>query len=141
MNSKLSEASGRSAETSTREGEPKVHLSEHLANERTYLAYLRTSISLISFGVTINRFSLYLIQSNRMPSHTAERWDLADLGRLGLGMVIDGLILLVWACFHYTQISNQIERGNYRPSPIMAWIISLVVLVGGGASLVWLFTQ
>lgn len=119
----------------------KAHLSEHLANERTYLAYLRTSISLISFGVTINRFSLYLIQSNKLPPHTVERWSLADVGRLGLGMVIAGLILLVWACVHYTHISNQIERGDFRPSPIMAWIITLAVLLGGGVSLLWLFTQ
>lgn len=141
MNSKHGEALRTTSAAASGSTDPKVHLSEHLANERTYLAYLRTSISLISFGVTINRFSLYLIQSNKMPPHTAERWNLADVGRLGIGMVIAGIILLVWACLHYTHISNQIERGNFRPNTIMAWIITLAVLVGGGASLIWLFTQ
>ena len=54
---------------------PQAHLSEHLANERTYLAYLRTAISLISFGITINRFSIYLVQSKLPP-----RTSLANVG-------------------------------------------------------------
>src|SRR6516225_8620375 len=80
---------------------PQAHLSEHLANERTYLAYLRTAISLISFGVTINRFSLFLIQSKQMPER-ALLWNMVGVGRLGIGMVVLGLLLLIWAAIHYT---------------------------------------
>lgn len=39
----------------------------HLGNERTHLAYLRTTVSLIGFGITINRFSTYLIQNDEAP--------------------------------------------------------------------------
>jgi putative membrane protein len=35
-------------------------LREHQANERTFLAWLRTSITLIGFGLAINRFGLFL---------------------------------------------------------------------------------
>ncbi len=35
------------------------NISQHLAAERTFLAFFRTAISLISFGITINRFALY----------------------------------------------------------------------------------
>jgi putative membrane protein len=115
------------------------HLSDHLANERTYLAYLRTSIALIGFGVTINRFSIYLVQSKTLPERALYRWDLAGVSRVGFGMVIAGLVLLAWAAIHFTQVSRGIERGTYRPSTLMPWIITLAVLFGGGLSLIWLF--
>ncbi len=35
---------------------------EHQANERTFLAWLRTSLALIGFGLAIARFSLFLRQ-------------------------------------------------------------------------------
>ena len=38
------------------------HISDHLANERTILAWIRTSISVIALGVAINRFSLFLME-------------------------------------------------------------------------------
>jgi len=120
---------------------PKANLSEHLANERTYLAYLRTAISLISFGITINRFSIYLIQSNKLPEQTLGRWDMVSVGRVGFGMVIFGLLLIVWAGIHFTRVSRGIDRGDYRPSQFVMWIITASVLIGGGISLIWLFPR
>ena len=121
-------------------GKPQTpHLSDHLANERTYLAYLRTSIALIGFGITINRFSIYLIQSKTLPERALQRWDMAGVGKLGFGMVIAGLILLAWATSHFTQVSRGIERGTYRPSVLVPWIITAAVILGGGLSLMWLF--
>jgi putative membrane protein len=115
------------------------HLSEHLANERTYLAYLRTAISLISFGITINRFSIYLIQTNRVSQYAKDRWDMVSVGRVGFGMVIFGLVLMIWAGVHYTRVSKGIESGYYRPSNVITWVITIGVLLGGGISLIWLF--
>ena len=42
------------------------HISDHLANERTILAWIRTSISVIALGVAINRFSLFLMEFYRI---------------------------------------------------------------------------
>src|SRR5215472_2579637 len=101
---------------------PQAHLSEHLANERTYLAYLRTSISLISFGITVNRFSIFLIQSKELPERALARWNMVGVSRLGFGMVVFGLLLLAWATIHSSQLSRNIDQENYRPSSISAWI-------------------
>lgn len=118
---------------------PQSHLSEHMANERTYLAYLRTSISLISFGITINRFSLYLIQSSQVSERALDRWDLTSIGRVGFGMVVFGLLLMLWAAIHYTDVSRGIDSGRYRPSRLITWAITVGVLLGGGISLIYLF--
>ena len=42
------------------------HVSEHLANERTILAWVRTAIAVMTLGIAINRFSLFLIEFARM---------------------------------------------------------------------------
>lgn len=115
------------------------HLSEHLANERTYLAYLRTAISLISFGITVNRFSIYLIQSNRLSERAEEHFSLLGLSRVGFGMVIFGLALMIWAGYHFGSVSRGIDRGTFRPNVRAAWIITIGVIVAGGISLIWLF--
>lgn len=118
---------------------PQGHLSEHLANERTYLAYLRTAVSLISFGITVNRFSLFLIQSKQVSERALTHFDLLGLSRVGFGMVIFGLLLMLWAGWHFTSVSRSIDRGDYAPNQRAAWIITLCVLFGGGISLIWLF--
>jgi putative membrane protein len=120
---------------------PRPNVSEHLANERTYLAYLRTSVSLISFGITINRFAIFLIQSNRVPERASERWDMVTVSRLGFGMVVFGLFLLIWAGIHFSKVSRGIDRGDYRPSQLSAWVITIGVLVAGAISLIWLFPR
>lgn len=116
-----------------------AHLSEHLANERTYLAYLRTAVALISFGITINRFSLFLIQSNQISERALAHFNLLGLSRVGFGMVIFGLLLMLWAGLHFTKVSQGIDRGDYHPNKRAAWIITLGVLLAGGISLIWIF--
>ena len=40
------------------------NINEHLANERTFLAWVRTSIALMGFGVVIARLRFTLIESD-----------------------------------------------------------------------------
>ena len=47
-------------------------LREHLANERTFLAWLRTSIALIGFGLAIARFGLFLRQGQPQKTITQQ---------------------------------------------------------------------
>ena len=35
---------------------------DHLANERTYLAWIRTSIGIMAFGFVVERFALFMKQ-------------------------------------------------------------------------------
>ena len=60
------------------------HVSEHLANERTILAWIRTAIAVMTLGIAINRFSLFLVEfaawcraagpPTSMPSSSASAW-------------------------------------------------------------------
>lgn len=116
-----------------------IHLSEHLSNERTHLAYLRTAIAVMSFGITINRFSLYLIQSEKISVEQSTRWILQDSERMGLGMVVFGMFLMLWAGIRYDHVSKAIDRGDFHPNKLMVWIVTVSVLLIGAFSLIWLF--
>jgi putative membrane protein len=118
---------------------PLQNVNQHLSNERTYLAYIRTAIALISFGVTINRFSLFLIQSKLITRGEGLQGSLVNVQRAGLGMVIFGIILVVWAVLHYRNNRRQIDRGDFHPDLGILYAIAFVIVAGGGLSLLWLF--
>jgi putative membrane protein len=116
-----------------------ILLSDHLANERTYLAHLRTSVSLMSFGIAVNRFSVFLEQSDLAPGtpHPASR--LVSSERFGIDMVALGMALLAWAAVHYYLVLRQIERQDFRPRPSSILTLTGLVLICGLGGVVWLF--
>ncbi|HEY0332268.1 MAG TPA: DUF202 domain-containing protein [Stenotrophomonas sp.] len=115
-----------------------AYLRTHLANERTHLAYLRTAISLVGFGITINRFAIYLMQEKMAPTREVM---LRDTGNAGWGMVVIGLILLGWSLYRYWAVNRDIDEGRYsKRFRVVLWT-TLILLLAGGASVIWLFPQ
>lgn len=106
---------------------------EHQANERTFLAWLRTSIALIGFGFAIARFSLFLRQLQTAVTQQQQlgRNAVFNSENLGVVLVIVGIIVIALAALRYNQVFWQIERGDYRPNQLLVWIITLVVIVLG----------
>ncbi|PQV64396.1 putative membrane protein [Abditibacterium utsteinense] len=97
---------------------------DHLANERTYLAWMRTAIALLGFGIVIVRLRYGAPLESRGPVHG---WE------LGLVFCAAGLLSVVGATLHFFHVQNAIENENYEPEK--RWIVAcsaLVVLVGIG---------
>jgi putative membrane protein len=116
-----------------------ARLSDHLANERTYLAYLRTAVSLISFGIAINRFGIFLETSDRKPETPRLISRATSSEDLGIGMVLIGMALLLWALIHYMMILRQIDRQDFRPRPRSILILTTLIMICALSSVVWLF--
>ena len=114
-----------------------ANLRSHLANERTHLAYLRTAVSLISFGITLNRFSIYL-QENRNLSPEPTHLLLRNTENVGTGLVVLGLVLMVWSLHRFWRVSEDIERGRYVPRDRAVLILTLGLILLGGLSALWL---
>ena len=113
---------------------------EHQANERTFLAWLRTSISLIGVGLAIGRFGLFLRQSQTVTTQNlGQNYSLVNSEILGISLVISGVIIVGLAALRYNRVYWQIEQGNYRPSRFTIWLISGVIALLGILSLplVW----
>ena len=139
--------SGEGAQTEL--SKHRTHLSEHrtglsalrshLSNERTHLSYLRTAVSLIGFGITLNRFSIYLQQEKHLElqgSHALLR----NTRNVGSGMVVLGLVLLVWSLYRYWLVSKEIETGTAKARYRAVAVLTVAFIVLGSASAVWLVT-
>ena len=113
---------------------------EHQANERTFLAWMRTSISLIGFGLAIARFGLFLQQSQATNSPTSlQETLLIDSHNLGIILIVVGIIIVAIAALRYNQVYWQIERVNYRPNRFIIWFVTGLIIFLGTLSLpiVW----
>jgi putative membrane protein len=110
-----------------------------MANERTYLAWLRTSVTLMSFGLVLNRFAAELGSVRRAAGVHAVLALPAE--HVGVGMVGAGMVLILGAAVRYAQVRHGIDTGEYRPLMRAAWIIALAVLVGGVTCLVWMYRR
>ena len=110
---------------------------QYVANERTFLAWLRTSIALIGLGFVVSRFGLFLRElgiavkgSNSILGLSSSSSSIHyPSSLLGISMVVLGAILIVYALKNYLQTDKSIEKGTYIPkhSAMYAATISLVV--------------
>jgi putative membrane protein len=123
---------------------PSAHpyFTDHLANERTFLAWLRTAFALISLGFASNRFSEFVIETEtkkRVPiAHIGAHWH--RFSQFGSGMVIFGTILTFLATIHYNWIRHSIRRQKVLRWPILIWVASALAILFGMTSvalLVW----
>ncbi len=117
--------------------EPKVDRQrEHQANERTFLAWLRTSIALIGFGFAIARFGIFLRQLQGVVAQPAvPLHPFFSSETLGISLVIFGIGIIALAAWRYNQIYWQIERGDYRPNRLLIWITAAIVMALGTLSI------
>lgn len=105
---------------------------EHQANERTFLAWLRTSIALIGFGFAIARFGIFLRQfSVAINQEATPLHPVFNSQSLGLCLVIVGVLAIALAAWRYNQVFWQIEHSNYRPNRLAVWIMTAVTLILG----------
>ncbi|WP_088891727.1 YidH family protein [Leptolyngbya ohadii] len=114
---------------------------EHQANERTFLAWVRTSIALISFGLAIARFGLFLRELQQGMTQTMFAPHPVSSQTIGLVLVVAGMVMIVLAAWSYNQAFWQIERGSYKPNRWIIWITTLVMLAIGALSLPFVLWQ
>lgn len=109
---------------------------EHQANERTFLAWLRTSIALIGFGFAIARFGLFFqqLQATLMQQPVLVH-PLFNSKNLGVTLVIFGILVIALAAWQYNRVFWQIERSDYRPSRWLVAMMTVVVMTIGLFSL------
>lgn len=115
-----------------------LHVTDHLANERTFLAWIRTAIAVMTLGVAINRFALFLMEIHQI---VPEVRDLANrhVEKLGVGLVLLGIVMLVGATLHYLHVGKTIDDESYRPSSRIMVGTAIVIGLMGGSTLIWLF--
>ncbi|MFH7029448.1 MAG: YidH family protein [Heteroscytonema crispum UTEX LB 1556] len=105
---------------------------DHLANERTYLAWMRSSIALLGFGVLIVR--LRILRPPLAPQPPGNGW------KLGLAFGIVGLLTVIFSTQHYFAVRRDIDEDTYKPADRWIIISSLAVLLLGIGVIYYVFT-
>jgi putative membrane protein len=102
---------------------------DHLANERTFLSWIRTAISLMGFGVVIVK-----LRFTPVSTPYGHGWE------LGLVFALIGVLMTLGASRQYFVGLKSIEEECFEPSRL--WIVVCSALVGllGLGVLAYLFT-
>jgi putative membrane protein len=120
--------------------------SDHAANERTFLAWLRTGLSVIAFGLVIERINLFIAELDRiMPSPAKAPPRLSGLiGRFGVseGFIFTaiGVALIVIGSVHFLRTARELDRAELRPAsgPRVELVISAILVLFASAYWVYL---
>jgi len=105
--------------------------SDHAANERTFLAWVRTAIAVMAFGFLIERFDLFL---RYLAPQFAQR-QLALHGQAfanwaGLAFIVLGVVMIALASLRFAKTAKDIETDKEVPSPGARFDLALAALVG-----------
>jgi len=107
----------------------------HMANERTFLAWIRTSIGIMAFGFVVEKFALFIKQMSIVlgksniekalpPSHGYS-------AIVGIFLVGFGTLMGLLAFIRYKKIERQIDADTYEPSSILDILLTILVLAVG----------
>ena len=99
--------------------------ADHLANERTFLAWIRTSIALMGFGFVIVKFAIFITQITIALGEKGLVPGKGYSANIGVVMVALGAIIATLAYFRYRSVEKQLKNNVYFPSN---WIIALVTI-------------
>lgn len=113
---------------------------DHLANERTLLAWSRTAIAIMALGFVVARFGLLIRELN--VKHVYPAGPSAGVSTyFGTALIASGSLVLVLALFNYLRTGRQIERGAYRWAPALSVGMAAVLAAAGVLLLVYLLVS
>ncbi|HEY7246979.1 MAG TPA: DUF202 domain-containing protein [Xanthobacteraceae bacterium] len=117
------------------------NFSDHAANERTFLAWVRTAIAVMAFGFLIERFDLFLHAvapslTGRTLSAVGERFANAA----GLAFIVLGAVMVIIAAARLFQTARRIDSEGVHPGAGTRLDIALAVLLAllGGSLCLYL---
>ena len=123
--------SNTAANTHSKGRQNSSRVRDHLANERTYLAWMRTAIALMGFGVVIVRLRYF--QPPQIP-HLGTGW------KLGLIFSLVGLMTVLLSTWHYFTIRDAIDDDTYEPTGRWVVVFSLAITLLGAGVIYFVFT-
>ncbi|QDF42230.2 DUF202 domain-containing protein [Bradyrhizobium symbiodeficiens] len=125
----------RNPSTASREVSMIERYSDHAANERTFLAWVRTGIAIIAFGFVVEKFNLFV-----RTIAEASRTDIGSRLQLdrftgpfshydGLVLILIGIAIIMISLIRFIRIGRMIDDAqSHSAAGIKAELVLAVVL-------------
>jgi putative membrane protein len=114
------------------------HTSDHLANERTFLAWIRTSISVIGLGFVVAKFTVWLRELAVRLNEPAPTRRSGLSMPLGIALMIFGALLALTAAWRYRTVKNAILNNQAAAAEGTTIAVAVVVACIAGALIAYM---
>ena len=104
--------------------------TDHLANERTLLAWIRTAIGIMAFGFVVVKFSLFVNQLTLLlgKQHVIPQKGYSAV--MGIALVAAGTLTSILAYIRYKKAEKQINQNKYQSSSsLISVLVTFILLV------------
>ena len=102
---------------------------DHLANERTFLAWVRTGAAIVVFGFAIGRFSIAMRQLTAFQGHPLRTAGLSVW--MGAGSIVAGVLLVVAGLVRYRKTREQLDNDSFEPAGFVVDLVTILTVVFG----------
>lgn len=121
---------GEGQNTPVKRNGPSKRVTDHLANERTFLAWLRTGLATITFGFVVERFGLLLRElgfkssaSSVIPIHYSSIF--------GVALTLLGVVMMIVALLNFLHVRRSIDDENFHPHVGFAILLTIIASLVG----------
>jgi putative membrane protein len=101
--------------------------SEYLANERTFLAWIRTSIAIISVGFVITRVGPLTQHALTGEVRSAKSFGASFV--MGIALMVLGAVLAVLAVSRYHVVNRAIDEGHVKADRGLVMLVTVLVVL------------
>jgi putative membrane protein len=110
--------------------------SDHAANERTFLAWVRTGIAVIGFGFVVEKFNLFIrtmAEASRLETASRlqfDRFSGAFSHYDGLVLIVIGIAIILISLYRFIRTSRMIDDAEPHPAGGIKAELVLAVALG-----------
>jgi len=117
-------------DTPAKKGGQSKRVTDHLANERTFLAWLRTGLSTIAFGFVVERFGL-LLRELGIKNSSASLLPVHYSSFFGVTLTLLGVVMMIVALLSFLHVRRSIDKEDFHPHAGFAILLTIIASLIG----------